>query len=623
MRLGIDVGGTFSDAVLVDETGAVIFDAKSPTTRPDPTLGLRQLLQNLFEQAAIQPAQISMFNLSTTLATNAIIEGMGAPAGLISIGQSASLLKRAHIEGLIQPHHICMLAGGHDSNGDIQEALDLKTLASWCEAHQKSVRALAICGLFSVRNPAHEREVESWLGEHCDLPVTCGHELAAGLGAPVRVLTSLLNARLIPFIANLLDGICNLALEFGINAPIMIVRGDGSIVEAQLARTRPVETILSGPAAGVIGARHLTGLDDALIADLGGTTLDVATIEGGLPELSHQRTLIANHRISVRAISMQTFALGGDSGLHIEHDTNTGIRIQFGPYRAIPLGTLARKIPAVRQQIAKAWQDPDCSEPPTFWCALGGDSAGDLTQAQAHLYHAMEGKGALGAQQIEAMRGAAFTLAQLRASALAIESRLTPTDCLIATGHLEHEDRKICQQALGVLARRIGVRSWRQAARLALQHFTRQGTEKLTQYLLPESLGRLAESESIARALAGWAADERAQLGAELVLRRPMIGIGAPAKALLSECAARLSSRLLVPEKASVANAVGAAVAEISWQSTLEVIQPQPGLFRIIGCTEPDDFTDLESAIETARTLARELARQGLVSARGTNAKDT
>ncbi len=110
------------------------------------------------------------------------------------------------------------------------------------------------------------------------MPVTCGHELTSNLHAPRRALTAALNARLIPYIEQLIASVRQILAEKQIHAPLMVVKGDGSLMDARVAIERPVETILSGPAASVVGARYLCGEGDVLVVDMGGTTTDIALV---------------------------------------------------------------------------------------------------------------------------------------------------------------------------------------------------------------------------------------------------------------------------------------------------------------------------------------------------------
>ena len=148
------------------------------------------------------------------------------------------------------------------------------------------VAAFGISGVFGVRNSDHEVKLRNLVSSLTGKPVTCGHELASQLDAPRRALTVAFNASLIPYIDELIRAIKLILGERNIHAPLMMVKGDGSLISAETALARPVETILSGPAASVMGAAQLQPHQNAIIADMGGTTTDIAIITDGLPVIS-------------------------------------------------------------------------------------------------------------------------------------------------------------------------------------------------------------------------------------------------------------------------------------------------------------------------------------------------
>src|SRR5262249_57514246 len=169
------------------------------------------------------------------------------------------------------------------ATGDEQAPLDVPALEAAIQAHAPNVAAFAVSGFFSVRNPAHELAARALIGRLTGKPVSGGRELTSKLDAPRRALTTALNARLIPQLQQLIRAVEGLMAEKDVRVPLMVVKGDGSLVSAEFALARPVETILSGPAASVVGARHLAGEEDVVVADMGGTTTDIALLTRGLP----------------------------------------------------------------------------------------------------------------------------------------------------------------------------------------------------------------------------------------------------------------------------------------------------------------------------------------------------
>jgi len=312
LRLGIDTGGTFTDAVLFDAaTDTVVRKSKSQTTRHNLIEGIALAIGETLIDC--DPKHISLVSLSTTLATNALVEGHGATAALVLAGYRESQLKLADLDRATRDIPIIMIAGGHDAGGHEAAVLDERAAVEQIEALGNSISSIALSSMFSVRNPSHELALRDAIAKVTDLPVTCGHELSASLDAPRRALTAVINARLIPLIRDLIIAATKTLRDHGINAPLMVVRGDGSLVSAEFAERSPVETILSGPAASVIGAQFLVDRPDMLVSDIGGTTTDVALIENGQPKLSSEGASVSSYRTMVRAVKIETHGLGGDS----------------------------------------------------------------------------------------------------------------------------------------------------------------------------------------------------------------------------------------------------------------------------------------------------------------------
>ena len=256
-------------------TGEIKAKAKAFTTRRDLAEGIHKCIQGLRHYDL---SQVSLVALSTTLATNAIVEGRGCRIGLILIGHEAS--------GSLPAQEIAAVRGGHDIKGRPLAPLDRDELEQAVRRLQGQVDALAISGFLSVRNPEHELEARAIAQQIWPVPVVCAHQLTTSLGFRERTVTACLNARLLPIIAELLEAVKKVIGSENIQAPLLVVKGDGSLMSEAVARQRPIETILSGPAASIVGATFLTGTDSALILDMGGTTTDIAIVEHGRPRLN-------------------------------------------------------------------------------------------------------------------------------------------------------------------------------------------------------------------------------------------------------------------------------------------------------------------------------------------------
>ncbi|MDA0336120.1 MAG: hydantoinase/oxoprolinase family protein [bacterium] len=281
LALGVDTGGTYTDAAVVTwPAAAVVASAKALTTPGNLAIGVSEAIRAALAGAPADATQrIGVVGLSTTLATNAIVEGVGNPVCLLLIGYDAELLRRFDFERQLVTDDVVFVAGGHDGNGHQVAALDEEALIEAVRQRCTRVDAFAVSGYFSVRNPAHENRARELIRVHGgDRPVTCASELTGQLDSIRRATTAALNARLIPLLRGLVQTVRDTLLDTGIVAPLMVVKGDGSMVGADFALERPVETILSGPAASVVGAWHLAGQRDAWVVDIGGTTTDIAVL---------------------------------------------------------------------------------------------------------------------------------------------------------------------------------------------------------------------------------------------------------------------------------------------------------------------------------------------------------
>ena len=196
--LGIDTGGTYTDAVLFDEqSGRVVAAAKALTTRHDLAVGIRRAAESVLEGSGVDRASIALVSLSTTLATNALVEGQGGRVCLVLIGFDGGSAARARIAEALRGDPCVRIGGGHDAAGHAREALDIPALDRALADLEGSVAAFAVAGMFAVRNPEHEIAVRDRLRKRTGRPVTCGHELSSRLDGPRRAMTCVLNARLV------------------------------------------------------------------------------------------------------------------------------------------------------------------------------------------------------------------------------------------------------------------------------------------------------------------------------------------------------------------------------------------------------------------------------------------
>jgi N-methylhydantoinase A/oxoprolinase/acetone carboxylase beta subunit len=320
LRIGLDVGGTNTDAVVVDTDGQVLAWHKSATT-PDVFDGIRSALDSVLTE--IDSDAVTQVMLGTTHPVNAIIRRKGlARVGILRVAAPATLsisplaswpkdlaqLVRGHVE---------IIQGGHEYEGTEILPLDEDAVAAFARACVNAVDAIAITGVTSPANPDHElraREiVRDTIGEA--YPVTLGHEVG-GLGLIERENSAVLNGAL-RFVGNdIVNGLQRALDSHRLDADIYITQNDGTLLVAAEAARRPIMTIGSGPTNSMRGAAYLSGVSDAIVMDVGGTSTDVGLLIDGFPRESALAVEIGGVRTNYRMPDLISVGLGGGSIVH-------------------------------------------------------------------------------------------------------------------------------------------------------------------------------------------------------------------------------------------------------------------------------------------------------------------
>ncbi|HUS54394.1 MAG TPA: hydantoinase/oxoprolinase family protein [Thermohalobaculum sp.] len=603
--LGVDTGGTYTDAVLLDEAlidqGPVAFIAKAKrlTTRDDLSRGIGAAIDAAMQAAAIGPDRIAMVSLSTTLATNALVEGNRGRVGLVMIGFDAADALRSGLAEALGSDPMILIKGGHGPMGEQVAPPDLAALETWLT--ETDAEGYAICGYFAVRNPAHEIAARDLIRAKTGRPVTCSYELSAKVGGPKRGLTALLNARLIGLIDRLITSAGRIMADRGIAAPLMVVRGDGALVSAEFARLRPIETILSGPAASLVGASWLTGRPNAVVSDIGGTTTDIAILSGGKPRLDPQGARVGGWRTMVEAVGMTTHGLGGDSEVHLAA-VGLKTRIELGPRRALPVSLLASQHPSVVHT--------------TLDRQLGAERVGDL-DGRFLVVHDQSRPAGLAATDIEILDALAdgpqaadvvlrnrvlrTALKRLISRGLVIVSGLTPSDAAHVLGIHAEWDADAAQKAARLFARQRGndgkvvATGPEQLAQRIVDTLVRRSAELVLDAAFAED--GFEQAEPSRSFLAQAALNGRSRLlRPRLELTVPLIGLGASAPTYYPAVAGLLGAENAVPEHADVANAVGAVVGRVRISRSVTITCPAEGRFRAHLLDGAEDFLSFAAA---------------------------
>ena len=632
--IGLDTGGTFTDAALLDaESGTVLATGKSLTTREDLSIGLGGAISKTLDAYDGDRRNIGLVSLSTTLATNAVVEGVGGRVCLIMIGFDEAALERADLARALGQDPVYFINGGHRADGGQQAPLDRDSLTTAITSIGKEVSAFAVASHFATRNPSHETEARRLIRDLTGCPVTCSHELSSSLGGPRRALTAILNARLINLLERLIVSTETIMTSQGLDCPLMVVKGDGSLLHSDFARTRPVETVLSGPAASLSGAAFLAGTKTALIADIGGTTTDVAFLQNGAPRLKPDGAFVGGWQTMVEAAEIRTCGLGGDSEVQpISRGRATGITL--GPRRAIPLSILAQSWPEVKK-LLKAQLDlivPMATDG-RFVIPLMPDGIPTwLTRSEARLAQKALETGPSAVADLAATQLALGAVDRLVSRGLLSLASFTPTDAAHVTGDFTDFDAEAACLGAALMARQKNGFGDQIAddeihiARMTLAELHRKSALALTDAafahdgageniasshpLLSDIYTPQLAGQNNDDAQASLLADNQPKklVSVSMQLDTSLIALGASAGTHYPHIASLMNLDLTVPAHADVAGAVGAAAGSVRQRVMISVTQPNEGKFRVHLPDGPVDMGIMEDALTRARDAAHQLA---------------
>ncbi|MFN3663905.1 hydantoinase/oxoprolinase N-terminal domain-containing protein [Yoonia sp.] len=625
--LGVDTGGTYTDAVVLDDTAQrVVASAKALTSRPDLALGVGAAVDAALSRSGVAAREIAMVSLSTTLATNALVEGQGGRIALVFIGFDPAELTRAGLQDALRGDPVIALAGGHDHAGQEATPCDLAGLRDALTALVAGVTGFAVAASFATRNPAHEIAARDLIREVTGLPVTCSHELSSALGGPKRALTAVLNARLIGLIDGLITACETHLATCGITARLMVVRGDGALVSAAIAREKPIETILSGPAASIAGASWLTGETDALVSDIGGTTTDVCLLRDGRPMIDPAGARVGPFRTMVEAVAMRTTGLGGDSEVHVTEGLDAGLRL--GPRRLMPIALAARQFPglvhdALDRALASGVPASDGGQflLPLWRQIPQGLDAREMIVAE----RLADGPLRLGTAVQTRMETPA--LGRLIGRGLVMLAGVTPSDASHVLGLQDCWDTDAATKALTLFARRRTGNSQQIApdaatlARMIIDQLTAQTVDCLLQAAFAEDSRDWPDPAALAQhPLTRAGLDRhRGTLRIDLALALPVIGLGASAHAYYGAVGDRLGTQMLLPDHADVANAIGAVVGQVQMQASGSVTSPGAGVFNVHLSDKVQNYISRDAALTAIR---KALGDQASAAARAAGVED-
>ena len=349
-RLGVDVGGTFTDLFLVSDTDGQRFSVKTPSTPADPSEGVLTGVKRICEEAKVDVGEIQNILHGTTVATNAVLEEKGARVGLITTDGFKQILHLARSQTpgplagwviMIKPDPPALLSDTReaiermDARGNTITPVDVKQAEGIVnDLIESGIESLTVGLINSYVNPAHEEEIGAIVERlHPGFPVTLSAHVLPEFREYERTLTACMNSYVRPTVESYVERLQSSLKDIGATADVNILRSDAGLMTTREAARNPIYGVLSGPAGGVAGALYVggkAGFDNILTFDMGGTSTDVALCENGEPTIGRDTT-IGQFRIKVPSVSVHTVGAGGGSIAHVPELTRA---LRVGPQSA-------------------------------------------------------------------------------------------------------------------------------------------------------------------------------------------------------------------------------------------------------------------------------------------------
>ncbi len=638
LGIGIDTGGTCTDAVIYDfDTREIIAAGKALTTKQNLETGIGNALDELPPELI---RQAEMIALSTTLATNACLENKGARAKLLMIGFDEGLMD--HLKDIYASYGLKDRTRFIVLDAKVERLYSHPFDPDWEDLRRRAPEYFADCDSIGIvqKHPRanggrFELTAQKILGEELDLPITISFDISNEVDILKTCAGTMLNARLIPIITEFMTAVRNVMKQRNLNIPMSIVRSNGTMMPEETAKLFPVETILCGPAASVVGGCELAGEDDGIIVDMGGTTTDIAVVRNKIPVAAKGGIRIGQWKTMVEGLYVDTVGLGGDSAVRYRDE-----KLYLDKVRVIPLSVLASQydhvVPdlerlAMERRYSACWLHE-------FYVLLRdiSDKTG-YTEYEQRICRELKEKPLITTELAERMNlyPKLMNTERLENDGVIIKSGLTPTDMMILKGDFTLYDGTAAKAGLKCLAANIREkaedipdlvydmvcrRMYHSIGRVILQQqFPKEEAWKSKELLTPmldSCYEQAKERENRSRQEESGAGNGASGNTAELFLTTayPLIGVGAPIHVFLPRVAALLGTRAAIPEHAGVANAVGAAASRVIAHCELIVKAEYAGA-EFIGFVLYEDgkeyrFAEQEEAVAFGREVIERMIRR-------------
>jgi N-methylhydantoinase A/oxoprolinase/acetone carboxylase beta subunit len=631
--IGIDTGGTYTDAVIYDFTERKILGAaKALTTRQDLSQGILEALDKL-PADLVRSAEI--IALSTTLATNACIEGKGGRAKLVFLGGDQKVIDEFGGKyGLPPAEDIYLQESYTNFSGGIEREPDWELFNANIKTRFEHLDGAGILEIYAMKNNAVlEKKAKELFQRIYDIPVACGYELFSDLNCLQRASGTLLNAGLFPVIKEFLEAIKKAMTRRNIAAAVVIARSDGTLMSEEFAALRPVETLLCGPAASIAGGIWLSKAVNCVVIDMGGTTTDMALVKDTIPVRAREGISVGKWRTFVQGFAIKTVGLGGDSAVH--YDEN---RLFLEEYRVLPLCVAGAKYPSVIEGLR------DLADSLTLhdwflhehYLLIHEITDGErYTEQERRFCEALRG-GPLILRDAAAAAGT--DMYNLKVSRLVKEGvvqlcGLTPTDIMHIRGDFSAYSREAALLGARHVAFNLGIsveelcdRVYDEIRRKIYLNVVKILLENQDKHYLARGIDGEAERVILqSYDSAGGGHNDRI-VSLAFKTDFSLVGIGAPIHLFLADVAKLLGTKAVIPEHFDVANALGAVVGNIYTSYPVQV-RPNYGLggldsYTVFGFTGNRIFKTLAEAEEFAVAEAKAGARAEAIK-RGAGGKIT
>ena len=438
--------------------------------------------------------------------------------------------------------------------------------------------------------------------------------------------------------------------QLGLKCKLMVVKGDGTLLQADYARTRAVETVLSGPAASLNGAAFLAKYEDVMVADIGGTTTDISRLRGGVMQISKDGAVLGGWRTNVGAAHVRTFGLGGDSVVTVNRRGLKG-GVSLGPRRALPLSLLSLQQPQILEVLRQQTKEPisQATHGHFVQAMVAADAVPNwLSRSETKLLNRLTKTGVAPLTDIAPTQVALGTVDKLITRDLMMLSCFTPTDALHVLGRFDKFDSRAAELGAWLLAhQKTGAGlpladNEKEAAQMVIDALTDQSAIALMDAAMADDRAadcRKTEKDarqiksgqfkndtehndypvSSSNVLRGVLTDRqnwkkinsapRAAVEISLKLSIPLVALGASAAAYFPAIANRLGAELSIPNHAEVAGAVGAAAGAVRQRAVVLITQPSEGVYRVHLSEGPQDIKSRNKALAMARGAAKTAAK--------------